>query len=217
MSLLRETIRKLIQEEACETLNDKIYDALEYAMEEGMALEYGLYPDFVTVRLIQPLNDNELIGFVEGTKDVQAHGGKCHDAYVIGMARIYNPRHKDVGLGALLYDIALELVGDDGLAADRFSVSDDAIRNWRYFHRSSDYIKKPLDNKQGSYTEDTIDDCDGESHKEHDPMIPVDPKTGIPTKEEYQYHPLNNVYIKKDKSKPTLECMEANDMIWKVH
>ena len=195
----------------------KIYDALEYAMEQGMSLEYGLYPDFVTVRLTQVLKNNELVGFVEGTKDVQSHGGKCHGAYVVGMARIYKPEHRDVGLGALLYDIALELAGDDGLAADRFSVSDDAIRNWRYFHRSSDYIKKPLDNSQGSYTDDPIDDCDGQSYKDHDPIMPDDPKTGIPTKEEYQYHSLNNVYIKKDKSKPTLECMKANDMIHKVH
>ena len=216
MKLLRETIRRIIQEEACAALNDTIYSALEYMMQEGMKLEYGLYePDFFTVRIVRN-EAPKTVGYLEGTKDVQAHGGQCHEAYVVGAANL-KPKYRDIGLGALMYDIALELVGENGLAADRFSVSDDAVRNWRYFHQSNNYIKKPLDNQFGSYTDDPVDDCDGESYKDHDPIMPVDPETGIPSQEEYQYHPLNNVYIKKDRSQPTLECMKANDMIGKKY
>ena len=186
-------------------------------MDEGLKLEYGLYaPDFVTVRLVRN-SAPKTVGYVEATRDDEgSHGGPCHGAYVVGAANL-KPSYRDVGLGALMYDIALELVGDDGLAADRSSVSDDAIRNWRYFHRSNDYEKKALDNKLGSYTDNPADDCDGESYKEHDPMMSVDEETGIPSQEEYQYHPLNNVYIKKDRSQPTLECMKANDMIGKKY
>ena len=218
MRLLRNTIRRLIQEEACASLNDKIYRGIEYMYSQGMKLEYGLYaPDFVSVRLIQVTSmKDETVGFLEATKDVQTHGGECGGAYVVGMAKILQPIHKKAGLGALLYDVALELVGEDGLAADRNSVSHDAIRNWKYFKKSSDYEKKPLDDKKGTYTpDDKKDDCDAGSYFEHGGSLFAN-EDPVP-REYFQKHPLNQVVIKKDKTKPTLRCIEANDLIGKKY
>jgi len=215
METLRRTIRRIIQEEACATLNDKIYGALEYMMEQGLKLEYGLYaPDFFTVRLVRN-QAPKTIGYVEGTKDVQTHGGKCHNAYVVGAANV-KPIHRGVGLGALMYDIALEIVGEDGMAADRSSVSHDAIRNWNYFKRSSDYEKKPLDDKKGTYTPDnTEDDCDAGSYFEHGGSLFAN-ENPVP-KEYFQKHPLNQVVVKKDKTKPTLTCIEKNGLLGKKY
>lgn len=205
MKLLREMIQSLIKEEACASLNDKIHAGIEYMFENGIVLEYDLFaPDFVTVRLKNHL-DGETIGFLEATKDVQTHGGECHGAYVVGMAKIIQPIHRKAGLGALLYDVALEIVGKDGLVADRNSVSHDAFRNWKYFKKSTDYIKKPLDNEKGEYTPGIPeDDCAGGSYFEHGGSM------FIGDGEYFQKHPLNQAVVKKDQSKPTLKCIEAN-------
>jgi len=216
MKYLRRTIRRILQEEACASLNDKIYGAIELMYQEGLKLEYGLYaPDFVTVRVVREQAPTT-VGYVEGTRDDEgSHGGPCLGAYVIGAANII-PKYRGQGLGALMYDIALELVGDDGLAADRNSVSHDAIRNWKYFKKSPDYEKKPLDDKKGTYTPDNSeDDCDAGSYFEHGGSLFAN-ENPVP-KEYFQKHPLNNVYIKKDFTQPTLECLKANGLIGKKY
>lgn len=216
MQSLRETIRNIILEDACASLNNKIYDAIAYMYEQGLKLEYGLYaPDFVTVRLVREAAP-KTVGYVEATRDDEgSHGGPCHGAYVVGAANL-KPKYRQEGLGALMYDIALELVGDDGLAADRSSVSHDAIRNWKYFKRSTDYEKKPLDDKKGTYTpDDSEDDCDAGSYFEHGGSLFAN-ENPVP-KEYFQEHPLNNVYIKKDKTQPTLKCIEQNGLVGKKY
>ena len=216
MKLLRETIRKLIQEDACASLNDKIYGAIEYMYEEGLKLEYGLYaPDFFTIRLVRD-EAPKTVGYLEGTKnDEGSHGGPCHGAYVVGASNL-KPKYRSIGLGALMYDLALELVGDDGIAADRNSVSHDALRNWKYFNGSSDYEKKPLDDNKGTYTPDnTEDDCDAGSYFEHGGSLFAN-ENPVPQKY-FQKHPLNQVVIKKDKTKPTFRCIEENGLIAKKY
>ena len=183
-------------------------------LENNITLDYEKHPDEIIVRLKRTEAPN-VVGYIKTNKaHPNFHGGQCHNAYIVGNARI-RPFARGVGVGALLYDVLLELVGDNGAAADRFSVSADAIRNWNYFYNSSDYIKKPLDTKDGVYTEDFTDDCDGEAYKEHYPenFDTWDSLTGQPPQEEYQSMPLNNVCIKKDKSMSTLRCLMDNNLL----
>jgi len=100
------------------------------------------------------------------------------------------------------------MVGDIGLIADRASVSHKAFRNWKYFMKSTDYIKKPLDNGKGEFTPDIVDDnCSSGSYYEHGgSMFIGDGKY-------FRRHPLNQLIVKKDKSLSTLLCLDENGLI----
>ena len=214
MNLLRETIRRIIQESACASLNNKLSQAIAHMQESGITLEFEKYPDEITVRLRRKEAPN-VVGYIETNKaHPNWHGGLCHNAYIVGNARV-RPFVRGIGIGALLYDVLLELAGDDGVAADRSSVSEDAMRNWNYFYNSNEYTKKPLDTKDGEYTDEYIDDCDGTAYLEHyeENFDTWDPLTGRPPKEEYQAMPINNVCIKNDKSMPTLKCLDEHGLL----
>ena len=81
------------------------------------------------------------------------------------------------------------------------------MRVWNYFYRSDDYDKKPFDNEAGDFTSgDERDDCEAESYLSHGGNIGDN-------QEDFQSHPLNNVYYKKDRSQPTLNCLEERGLI----
>ena len=68
------------------------------------------------------------------------------------------------GFGPMLYDIAMEYVGPEGLMCDRSSVSDEAARVWEYYlNNRPDVQAVQLDhhNKPFVTPDDTSDDCDG--------------------------------------------------------
>jgi len=68
------------------------------------------------------------------------------------------------GFGPLVYDIAMEYVGSEGLMCDRSSVSEEAARVWEYYLNSrSDVRAVQLDhhNKPFVTPSDKSDDCDG--------------------------------------------------------
>ena len=80
--------------------------------------------------------------------------GKCLGAKMI----IWSEALK--GWGPMLYDIALEFVGDQGLMADRTSLSDDAYNVWTHYMNSrSDVQKKQLDTMNNTLTPDDADNC----------------------------------------------------------
>jgi hypothetical protein len=64
----------------------------------------------------------------------------CHGAWVVAFSRA------DKGWGPMLYDIAMELAGTDGLTPDRYRVSYSAFEVWDYYlHRRPDVKRKQLD------------------------------------------------------------------------
>jgi len=66
------------------------------------------------------------------------------------------------GLGPLLYDLAMEVAGADGIMPDRNSVSEEARKVWRYYKtRRSDVKAIPLDYIDVPFVtkDDLSDDC----------------------------------------------------------
>ena len=71
--------------------------------------------------------------------------GNCHGAWEVVWTRV-DKLYRAEGWGPLLYDIAMEVAGPDGLIPDRASVSDDALAVWTfYLNRRSDVQAKPTD------------------------------------------------------------------------
>tara|TARA_B100002019_G_scaffold256863_1_gene240535 strand:- start:620 stop:1234 length:615 start_codon:yes stop_codon:yes gene_type:complete len=68
---------------------------------------------------------------------------------------------KKTGVGAVMYDIAVEVATKLGghLACDRGSVSDSAKRMWRYYTSSDDYEAFQLDTPDSTFTPIKSDDC----------------------------------------------------------
>ena len=68
------------------------------------------------------------------------------------------------GFGPMIYDIAMEYVGSEGLMCDRSSVSEEAARVWEYYlNNRSDVRAVQLDNHRQPFVtpDDKSDDCDG--------------------------------------------------------
>ena len=87
--------------------------------------------------------------------------GKCLDAYEVGSVYANIPK-----LGPLLYDIAIELAGKNGLMSDRRIVSADAWKVWNYFlNNRSDVASRQLDSDPGTLTPEDDDDCNQVSSK----------------------------------------------------
>ena len=87
--------------------------------------------------------------------------GKCLDAYEVGSVYANIPK-----LGPLLYDIAIELAGKNGLMSDRRMVSADAWKVWNYFlNNRSDVASRQLDSDPGTLTPENDDDCNQVSSK----------------------------------------------------
>jgi len=65
------------------------------------------------------------------------------------------------GFGPLLYDIAMEIAGEEGIMGDRMLVSDDAERVWRFYLNSRPDVKAiQLDrNYPEQFTDTEEDDC----------------------------------------------------------
>ena len=196
---LERTLRGILLEDSCASLNSKLQGAIDQMIEHDLSVEYQQWPDRIIVRLIRP-EAPIVVGTLRADKDPEWLGA-CNDGFVVGNARV-RPQYRGTGVGALMYDVMLELAGDDGVTADRTSVSDDAIRIWRYFFSSNDYAKKPLDDKKGTHTpDDPSDDCEASSYEDHDPHV------FSWSKEDFQSHPINNMYVKKDKSLSTYKCL----------
>ena len=199
MKLLRETIRNLIREsqDSCGNLNDVLQGAINQMAEHDLEIvtyNTGTKMQIVLRRVGTAGSDK--VGILKATTDPWTLEGECWGGFMVSWATVA-PSMRGTGLGALLYDVALELAEGNGLMADRTSVTKEAWRNWSYFSKSNDYWKKPLDNIDGDYTPDeATDDCASGSHYEHGG-----------NEDNFQSHPLNQVVVKKDQSKPTHECL----------
>ena len=157
------------------------------------------------------------IGIYQAKKSDEA---KCYGAWITTWANVES-KFEGKGLGALLYDLALEQAGEAGLSPDRDSVSDDAVRMWKYFRentylKNSDYIAKPYDNPKKKWTRTTIDDCMGwgwEDHNWGEYTKYMDFTNRTQEKKLYQDHFLNNVYVKKNQTRSTTKCLIKNKVL----
>ena len=213
MKLLRETIRRLILEDACATLNDKVTQGIETLQSHDLAVSYEKMTNYIHVRVRDAHGAGATLGEIQAVKDPDF--GPCSNAYIVQWVRTH-PRIRGKGVGAILYDVCFELAGQDGVAADRTSVSDDAFRSWSYFYYSNDYEKKPLDYIDGDFTpDDPSDDCEADAFHQHyeENFDTWDPVWSMPPKDEFQAMPINNVVIKKDQNKPILKCLDKSGLL----
>lgn len=207
MKQLRQTIRRLILEsQACENLNGVLQGAINQMVERDLEIVYYITESRMQI-VFKEVGTGDKFGILKATTDPFTLEGECWGGYMVSWAKVNNDL-KGTGLGALMYDVALELVADAGLMADRNSVSTDALRNWKYFKKSTDYIKKPLDNKDGEYTSGMPeDDCASGSYFEHGGSLFANSRV-VPAKY-FRKHPLNQVVVKKDQTQPTFKCLQG--------
>lgn len=208
MKLLRETIQKiLLQEYACEGINKTLWAGIlemdrlgltmkslwspeEYDSGKARSIDVGVYDD---------LGRQVAYWMGHHTNDVE----ECLDAFQCTNTDALDL--KGTGIGALLYDVACELTGERGVSADRNEVSDSAFKMWKYMTLNDQtYDIKGSYDWDGKQTPDNpFDDCESWSWTYHDGKGWKDPNA----------HPLNWVFVKKDKSRPTIACLEERGMI----
>jgi len=104
----------------------------------------------------------------------------CLDAYVISHTAAAP------GWGPFLYDIALELAGEDGLMPDRQTVSEEALRVWKYYQDNRpDITWKQLDDLFNSLTPEEKDNCLQDSAEDW-------------SSDDWPRSPLSKVYYKQN-------------------
>lgn len=159
------------------------------------------------------------LGFVTIGKP-NTYDGPCSRAWVI-----VQTASSLSGAGPLLYDIALEFTGDDGLTPDRSTVSPDARRVWDYYlSQRSDVEYEQLDDLFGTLTPMySKDDCRQSSAYSEDDYIDGEPpdvdwpdedlaaRAGQRPRRSFQNSALSKVYRKK--STPVLDELERLRLI----
>jgi len=110
----------------------------------------------------------------------------CLGAYIIQKSSA------PAGFGPFLYDVVMELAGEDGLTPDRSLVSGYAYKVWEYYLKNrSDIEKKQLDDIDNPQTPPPEDDC-----KMYSTMDYVGELEGESTS--WQESPLSKVYYKNN-------------------
>ena len=131
MKHLRQYIRQVLLTEAAKQPED---------LDVGHKIIRTHYDPVVTFSLVwQSKGSSVETGKITITQDPHRNG-PCSDAWEVISA---SARH---GFGPLLYDLAMEYAGSDGMMADRRSVSADAWRVWNFYLNSRPDVKpKQLD------------------------------------------------------------------------
>ena len=231
MKLLRQTIRQLIKESLCDQANDKIKGAIDILERDGLEVilnnpvhwfKKGMSRDMSIYIYPKGEFETDPIGNAAvGEFNAEKANGECLDAFITSWTNV-SPPYRGKGIGALLYDIAIELSGKHGIASDREEVSSDALKNWNYMKRQRwDIRKRPLDTQWGTYTpDDDWDDCGDTSWLAYEDDIPFDNSDWPPRplweeipENVFQNHSLNNVYNKINRSMPTVSCLKEKGLI----
>ena len=208
MKTLRKTVRKILLEEfACASIaNPNIGGGIAELERLGLHI-YSAWPlkaydsgraNSIVLNIYDDLGD--LKGYWMG--EFQVTGEYCHGAFQCTNTDVQNLR--GTGVGALLYDVACELVGKAGLSSDRNEVSDAAWKMWKYMTLNDQtYDIKGTYDWDGEQTpDDLMDDCAGASWEDHND------EWKNPT-----YNPLKRVFVKKDQSRPTIKCLIEKGLI----
>ena len=208
MQELRRTIRNILFEEfACASItNPNIGDGIAELERQGFYISSHYSPEEYDSGVANSIglyvyNDNrDEIAWWLG--EFQVTGDHCLGAFQCTNADAQ--WLKGTGVGALLYDVACELVGKAGLSSDRNEVSDAAWKMWKYMTLNDQtYDIKGTYDWDGEQTpDDLMDDCMSISWEDHDD------EWKNPT-----YNPLNQVFVKKDQSRPTIKCLIEKGLI----
>lgn len=206
MKQLRKAIRNILMEEfACASITNKNIGGGIAELERLGLHIYSAWPlkDYDSgqaTSIILNVYDENGDQKAWWMGEFQVTGEYCHGAFQCTNTNVQNLR--GTGVGALLYDVACELVGKAGLSSDRNQVSSSAWKMWEYMYlNKGTYERKGVYDYDGEQTpDDPMDDCLGDSWEDHDPWG-------------YDAHPLNIVYVKKDQSRPTIQCLKEKGLI----
>ena len=201
MKVSRALIRKIIIESACNQVNKKIFSGIDAMKANNLIITIDHSYNSLRVEAYHDTT-GEVAGYIEASKSFQL---KCAGAYIVSNTEVEQD-FRNLGIGALLYDVAIEIAGKNGLASDRSAVSQDAERMWFYFNRSNDYDYKSFDTPDGRFTKGYYDD---DCHA--DPYLSYEGYDDY--REDYREHAFNKAFFKKDLSKPTLGCLAENGLI----
>ena len=161
MSLLREYIRELLTESAKgpADLPDGVYVGIK-SFGNNTQVFYSDAEGNRRVTIKPP------VGRVAVSKPGRSPHSAQNPGSCLGSWQVISSQVSD-GWGPLLYDVAMEVVGDAGLMADRGSLSDDAYNVWKYYMNSRpDVVKKQLDDPDNTLTPEEEDNCDIDSAPE---------------------------------------------------
>ena len=208
MNKLRKTIRNILLEEfACASItNPNIGGGIAEMERLGLHIVSAYSPeeydsgvaDNISLIVYDDLGDQKAYWL----GDFQVTGEVCHNAYQCTNTNA--PNLRGTGIGALLYDVACELTGKWGVSSDRNEVSNSAWRMWQYMWKNDTiYEKMGVYDWDGEQTpDDLMDDCEGTAWENY--------------ADEWQNpnrHPLNMIYVKKDRTRPTIKCLVEKGLI----
>ena len=207
MKFLRRTIRKILLEDACaSTTNKNILKGIAELERLGLKITSYYSPEehdagvakMIGLHIYDDLGADK----AHWLGSYQVTGENCLGAYQCTNTDVRKLR--GTGIGALLYDVACELSGGHGLSADRNEVSGAAWKMWKYMWKNQKiYRRAGTYDWDGEQTpSDPDDDCESHSWEDH-------PNFGRPLDE----HPLNQVYVKIDTSRPTINCLIEKGLI----
>jgi len=146
MKLLREYIRSLLTEAAKGPAD----------LPENWYVKFWNPGGTISVELWEKLSGKreKKIGQVWADQpERKGDAGPCSGAWEVVESKAPG------GWGPMLYDIAMEFVGSDGLMADRGTVSDDAYGIWAYYDNRGDIKAFQLDNLENDLTPTKQDNC----------------------------------------------------------
>ena len=161
MRLLREYIRELLTESAKgpADLPDGVYVGIK-SFGNNTQVFYSDAEGNRRVTIKPP------VGRVAVSKPGRSPHSAQNPGSCLGSWQVISSQVSD-GWGPLLYDVAMEVVGDAGIMADRGSLSDDAYNVWKYYMNSRpDVVKKQLDDPDNTLTPEEEDNCDIDSAPE---------------------------------------------------
>ena len=154
MKLLRETIRRVILEEVCAGASAKIQQGLDEIENRNLEIRAQIFSDGYDITLHE-VESQRTVGQFE------VSSSRLCPAYITAWTEV-NPKLKGTGIGAVMYDVAIEVATSlhGYLACDRGTVSVNAKPMWRYYNASDDYEPFQMDTRNGDFTPDNSeDDC----------------------------------------------------------
>ena len=186
MKLLLETLRKLILEEVCADATARIQQGLDEIEKRNLVIRVDIFTNGYDIKLLE---GDSLVG------EFEVSTSKRCPAYIT-MFTDLDSRLQGAGIGAVMYDVAIEVATKLGghLTCDRGSVSEDAKPMWRYYNASNDYEELQMDTRNGHFTPDNpVDDCRQTIFHRDTGTFPEDPSF----KEEFMASPFTKGFKKK--------------------
>lgn len=160
--LLREYVREMLLTEVAKTPDDLpegVYVTIKAAgrdIARGDAM-HVYYSDESGERIRNWRHragyENDIHGGVYAAQEPGMEG-ECLNAWMVTGSSALR------GWGPLLYDVMMEVVGEDGLMADRGALSSAAFNVWKTYMSRGDVQKKQLDDPGNTLTQNEKDNCD---------------------------------------------------------